>query len=106
MKTTLVVLFVLCAAAAFGQAVPSISNQPSVPVFVDHPLHAEPHAMAMQTPIAGGSADGYGYEKGEQPLWQFGPISEPVPLGDIARAYRREKMTGKKAEIVLEKQGS
>ncbi len=106
MKNTLVVLFVFCAAGAFGQAVATVSSQPSPAIFTDHPLHAEPHAMAMQTPIAGGSADNYGYEKGEQPLWQFGPISEPVPLGDIARAYRREKMTGKKAEIVLEKQGS
>ncbi len=105
MKTTLLVLLVLCAVGAFGQA-SSVSSQPAPAVFADHPLHAEPHAMATETPVAGGAADAYGYEKGEQPLWQFGPVSEPVPLGDIARAYRREKMTGKKAEILLEKQGS
>lgn len=62
--------------------------------------------MATETPVAGGAADAYGYAQGEQPLWEFGPVSQPVPLGDIARAYRKEKMTGKKAEILLEKQGS
>ncbi len=31
---------------------------------------------------------------------------EPTPLGDVARAYRREKLAAKKAEIVFEKQGS
>jgi len=30
----------------------------------------------------------------------------PAPLGDAARAYRKEKMAAKKAETVLEKQGS
>ncbi|HJX00497.1 MAG TPA: hypothetical protein VJ453_10060 [Terriglobales bacterium] len=106
MKTTLVVFIMLCAASAFGQAVGTISSQPTPAVFSEHPLHAEPHSMATQTPIAGGSADGYGYEKGEQPLWQFGPVAEPVALGDVARAYRKEKLTGKRAETILEKQGS
>jgi len=27
-------------------------------------------------------------------------------LGDVARAYRKEKVTAKKAELVFEKQGS
>jgi hypothetical protein len=106
MKSTLLLCFVLCAVGAFGQAAASISSEPTPFRVADHPLHAEPHAMATQTPIVGGSVDAYGYEKGEQPLWQFGPISEPVPLGDVARAYRKEKLTGKKAEIILEKQGS
>jgi len=39
-------------------------------------------------------------------LWEFGPVSQSVPLGDVARAYRREKLTVKKSEVILEKQGS
>jgi hypothetical protein len=39
-------------------------------------------------------------------LWEFGPVSQPTPLGDVARAYRKEKSVAKKAELVLEKQGS
>jgi hypothetical protein len=106
MKITLIVLFILCAAAAFGQNAAVIPAQPQPLVFTDHPLHAEPHAMAMERPIAGTSADYYSYAQGEQPLWQFGPVTEPVPLGDVARKYRQEKLTAKKSAIVLEKQGS
>lgn len=62
--------------------------------------------MACESPLVGAAADTYSYAKGERPLWEFGPVSEPVPLGDVARAYRKEKLTGKKAELILEKQGS
>ncbi|HEX3741187.1 MAG TPA: hypothetical protein VHV29_15930 [Terriglobales bacterium] len=105
MKITLLVLLILCTAAAFGQAA-VLSNQPQITVFPDHPQHAEPHAMAAEHPIAGTTADAYSYAKGERPLWEFGPVSEPTPLGDVARAYRNEKSTTKKAQIVFEKQGS
>ncbi len=106
MKTTLLILLVFCTAAAFGQAAATISSQPQPAQFNDHPLHAEPHSMATQTPIAGGAVDGYSYEKGERPLWEFGPIKQEVPLGDVARSYRREKQGLKKSEVVLDKQGS
>lgn len=106
MKTTLLIAFLLCTAAAFGQAQATLTSQPQPAIFPDHPQHAEPHAMATENPIAGGRSDSYAYEHGEQPLWQFGPISQPTPLGDVARAYRKEKTASKKAEVVLEKQGS
>lgn len=105
MKTTLLILILLCSAAAFGQAA-SISSQPQPAQFNDHPLHAGPHSMATPTPIAGGAADSYSYEKGERPLWEFGPVKQEVSLGDVARSYRKEKQGIKKAEVVLDKQGS
>jgi hypothetical protein len=105
MKTIFVVLFVLCATAAFAQA-GAVSSQPQVLELPDHPLHAGPHAMATESPIVGGDAGTYTYAQGERPLWEFGPVSVPVPLGDVARAYRKEKATAPKAEIVFEKQGS
>jgi|SRR5579863_24384 hypothetical protein len=106
MKTIFAVMFVLCAAAAFGQSAPVLSNQVSVTQFSDHPEHAQPHVMATESPLVGGFSDAYGYAQGEQPLWQFGPVSVPTPLGDVARAYRKEKQAARKSEFVFEKQGS
>src|SRR5580698_2469791 len=103
MKIALLALLVFATAAAFGQvSAPTISAQPTPAVFTDHPLHAEPHSMGIESPIAGTNADAYTYAHGEQPLWQFGPISTPTPLGDVARAYRKERSAAKKAELTLE----
>jgi len=46
---------------------------------------------------------GYYYAQGERPLWEFGPVSQPIPLGDIARAFRKEHAAAKKAQRVFEK---
>ena len=106
MRITLLILILFCAVAAFGQVQAGISSQ-SVPAqFAEHPEHASITPMATERPLVGVAPDNYSYAKGERPLWEFGPVSEPVPLGDIARAYRKEKSAAKKAEIVLEKQGS
>jgi hypothetical protein len=106
MRITLLVLFLFCTVAAFSQSAPVLSSQTSVTQFTEHPEHAEPHAMATERPIVGGASDAYTYAQGEQPLWQFGPSSVPTPLGDVARAYRKDRQSSKKAEFVLEKQGS
>ncbi|HTS04745.1 MAG TPA: hypothetical protein VMP68_04115 [Candidatus Eisenbacteria bacterium] len=104
MKHTLILVAILfCAAAAFGQ---SISSQPVLINVPDHPQHASYAPLASDQPLVGGSSNTYTFAHGEQPLWEFGPISQPVPLGDVARAYRKEKQVAKKAAIVLEKQGS
>ena len=106
MKTTLVVLFVLCAAMAFGQAAGVMSSDVQVIELTGHPQRASIHEMAPEQPLVGGTAATYSYAQGERPLWEFGPVSQEVPLGDVARAYRKEKLTAKKAEIIFEKQGS
>jgi len=106
MKTTLLVFCILCTAAAFGQNAAVVSSQPQVLELSGHPEHATLHAMAEEQSLVGGSPNTYTYAQGERPLWEFGPVSAPVPLGDVARAYRKEKLTLKKAEIVFEKQGS
>jgi hypothetical protein len=105
MKTTLVVLFVFCAGAAFGQAGGSISSQAAPISIPDHPGHADIHDMAPEHSLVGGGT--YTYAQGERPLWEFGsPLPVPTPLGDVARAFRKEKLTARKAEIIFEKQGS
>jgi len=106
MKTTLAVIFTLCAAAAFGQNGAVLSNQSQILEFPEHPQHAAPHAMGREQTIVGGSSDSYTVEHGERPLWEFGPVAEKPSLGDVARAYRKEKTTAKKAGFVFEKQGS
>jgi len=106
MKTLFTILFVLCAATAFGQFGSAVSGQPQILELPDHPQHAEIHDMATERPIVGGGPGTYTYAQGERPLWEFGPVSEPLPLGDVARAYRKEKLTAKKAEVIFEKQGS
>jgi hypothetical protein len=106
MKIIFVVLFILCAAAAFGQTAPVLPNQVQMVVIPDHPQHADRHELACEHPLVGGGADTYTFAQGERPLWEFGPVSQEIPLGDVARAYRQGKVAAKKAEIILEKQGS
>lgn len=106
MKTIFVVLFILCAASAFGQMAGGISSQAQILEFPTHPEHAAPHPMAQESPIVGGAYDTYTSAHGERPLWEFGPVKEEPSLGDVARAYRKGKLNSKKAEFVFEKQGS
>lgn len=105
MKTILFFGIILTSAVALGQA-GSLSSQAVPLTMPDHPQHASYSSMASESPIVGGSPDTYTYAQGERPLWEFGPVTQPTPLGDIARAYRREKVAAKKAEVILEKQGS
>ena len=107
MKTLLIVSVVLCSAAAFGQSGASALSNQAVPLQIaDHPQHASYTSMASENPLVGGGAETYSYARGERPLWEFGAVSEPVPLGDVARAFRKEKLTEKRAVKIVEKQGS
>ncbi len=107
MKTLIIAAVVLWSVAAVGQVGASaLSNQVTPLEMVDHPQHASYTRMACESPLVGGASDTYSYAQGERPLWEFGPVSVPVPLGDVARALRKEKLAAKKAEVVFEKQGS
>jgi len=106
MNKLILAMLVLCAAAAFGQAGTGGAVHVQPLQIANNPQHAERRPMATEQPLVGGGADTYSYAQGERPLWEFGPVSEPVPLGDIARAYRKQKQTATKAQFVFEKQGS
>ena len=103
MRTTILVFLILCTAAALGQSAGVLSNQPQIFHIPDHPQQAEPHALGFEHSLVGGGA--YTYARGERPLWEFGSMSNPVPLGDFARQVRKEKLTAKRAQKVFEKQG-
>jgi len=96
-------LLMFCCSAASAQGI----SATAVPAqFPDHPLHAEPHGMAIERPIVGQGPNTYTSEHGERPLWEFPNPEQAAPLGDIARAYRQKKLAAKKATMVLEKEGS
>jgi hypothetical protein len=104
MKTTIFVFCLLCATtSAVAQSAPSASQgQPQMLRIAENPLHASEHEMATEQSLLKSSA--YSYAQGERPLWEFGSISQPpVPLGDVARAYRTAHAQAKKAEVILEK---
>lgn len=104
MKTILFSLFFFCATTAFAQNGGGVlSNIPQPMTMVEHPLHASQHAMGQETSLLDTSV--YSYAKGEVPLAELGSIEYETPLGDVARAFRKEhaaKFT--KPVKVLEKQ--
>lgn len=103
MKTVFFAFLLLGASAAYAQSAPVLSNQPFVLQMPEHIEHAAQHDMAESQNLLQSGA--YTIEKGERPVWEFGPVSDPPkPLGDIARAYRKEHEFARKAEIVFEKE--
>ena len=101
MKTTIFILCLLCATAAFGQSVVSIApNAPSFQI-TDHPTRAISQAMPAEQNLLGTNSLTTGH--GEMPLWEVPSMSHEVPLGDSARALKKEHANAKKALLVLEK---
>jgi hypothetical protein len=103
MKTTICALCFLgfCATAAFAQNAPVLANIPQPLQMAEHAQHASEHSMAQESSLLGTSS--YTYAQGEQPLAQFGTLPRETPLGDVARAYRREHAAAARATIVLDK---
>lgn len=99
MKTTLFLLCLLFATAAFGQSYPSMSAIE----FGSHDMHAAPMPMSSSNDLLGGYGVVIGH--GEVPLADVPlPPKHEVPLGDIARQARKEHLTAKKADKVWESQ--
>jgi hypothetical protein len=106
MKTTMIavcfVFCLLCVTSAFAQSAAVLSNNPAMIVIPDHPQRASQHDMAQYDNLRG--SDAYTYVQGEQPLWEYASDKHETPLGDVARAYRKDHMIDRKATIVMEKQ--
>ena len=97
-KITIVVLSFfcfLCVTAAFGQTAPVLTNTPQPLQMPDHVQHATERAMAQETSLL--STSTYTYAQGEVPLAELGSLPYQVPLGDVARAYRKEHTAVAKA---------
>jgi hypothetical protein len=92
MKTALFAFFFLCATACFGQVANSTSSSPQPIAVPDHPQHASEHALAQESSLL--STSSYTYAQGERPLSDFpGTLKPETPLGDIARAFRKQRTT-------------
>jgi hypothetical protein len=103
MKTTLFVLCFLCATAALGQSAgggSALSSEPRVIEFPSHLGHASQRPMALEQNLLEKSS--YVYAHGERPLWEVAPVTNAMPLGDVARILRKEHETTKKADFVRE----
>jgi len=90
-----------CATAAFAQTAAVLTNTPQPLQMSDHVQRASEHSMGQESSLLGTSS--YTYATGEQPLADLGTIPYETPLGDIARAYRKEHAAAAKAVIVLDK---
>jgi hypothetical protein len=91
MKSTVLVLFLLFACAAFAQTA-SVGVQPVQGATFQpysHPEHASQHEMSTGQSLLG--EGGVTSAHGERPLWEFGSDKVEPSLGDVARAYRKEK---------------
>jgi hypothetical protein len=98
MKTLFFAAFVLCATAAFSQN-GSVLNSNSQPVYLpEHPEHASHHALGQETTLLDTSV--YSYAQGEVPLSELGSIEYETPLGDVARALRKERALNAPAKPV------
>src|SRR5271169_5647557 len=105
MKTAIVVLCVLCAAAAFGQAASAsmyggLTGPTGNVEFFSHPEHASQQGMAQEQNLLLNSQ--YLSANGERPLWEVAPVSHALPLGDMARMLKKEHEAVKKAKIIWE----
>jgi len=97
-KTTILALCFLCATAAFGQI--SLSSEAHPTEFSSHQEHASQPGMARSQNVMEQSTSFHG--QGQRPLWEVQPAARTIPLGDIARAVRKEHAAAKKSTIVWE----
>lgn len=101
MKTTLFALLFLTATAAFGQSV--ISSEPQPVQLSSHQQRAaQGYLQHEESLLLSSGGENGGNSRGERPLWEVGakPAAE-VPLGDVARAFRNQHATAKKAVKIV-----
>jgi len=101
MKTTLFVLCLFCAAGAVAQGGIQgsvLSNEVSIFHMPSHVERASRQSVTQGQSLL--EASGSSYARGEKPLWEVAPQTVVVPLGDTARALRKQHAEAKKATIV------
>lgn len=104
MKTVFCLFCVSLASTAFGQnvgaAASALSSEPVRIALPEHPEHASEKPMLTEQSLLHTST--FTAAHGERPLWEVAPVKEEVPLGDVARAYRREHNILKRSATVVE----
>ena len=90
----------VCTSAAFAQSVAgatAMSGDAQMLQMPGHPSHASEKSMDSAKSLFTGS--GSSFAKGEIPLWEVAPTTVVVPLGDSARALKKEHAEAKKAQV-------
>jgi hypothetical protein len=100
MKTTFFVLCFcfLCGTLAVAQAGSSLNSEPQQLSFATHAERASQQPLAQAQDLSEKSS--YTYAQGEIPLWEVHVPAAEVPLGDVARMFRKEHAVVKKANVV------
>ena len=99
-KNLIAVCFVLCAGACLAQSAgvgSTLSNEPQMLVMPSHQATASERALSTGKNLFTGS--GSVSAKGERPLWEVAPNNVPVPLGESARALKKQHGEAKKAQV-------
>lgn len=99
MKTTLLVLCLLCSTAAFAQFYAAGASRDSTPVIYQspsHPQHADYAPLRQEHSVISGS---YSSAQGERPASDF-PQAPGISLGDYARQFRKQHDVLKKSRVV------
>jgi hypothetical protein len=108
MKTGLLIASLLFTTAALGQSLGSGFAQPylSTPyTMVTHDSHASYRSMAQEQNITEGG-NSVTVAEGEIPLAEVPlPPHQEMSLGEVARLYRKEHESAKKAAFIFEEQG-
>ena len=94
-------IFIAVAGASAQAGGGTLSNQPQILNIPSHPEHATVQALLPEQSLLQGST--VTAAKGELPLWDTPQkVTYVMPLGDVARFYRREHEVAKKAVLVKE----
>jgi hypothetical protein len=80
----------------------ALSNQPQIFDIPSHPERASRQALAQEQSLLDPSTTTSA--KGERPLWDVPKqqVTYVMPLGDVARFYRKQHEVAKKAVLVKE----
>ncbi len=102
----LIPLLLLLGVGAFGQSTigaggPQMESAWAPP---DHSLRAEPHGLSAERDLR--ERGGVSMARGELPAWEVLNPAEEIPLGDVARNYRKQHAAAKRARIVWEQVGN
>ncbi len=104
MKNTLSVVcflfLILFGTAALAQtAGPVLSGEISSGIsFTSHTMRASQPVLPQEQNLLGYSSNPSAH--GDRPLWEFAQPRQEVPLGDVAREYRKLRADNKKTLIV------
>jgi hypothetical protein len=101
MKIILVLSCIFFASLTWGQASLSVMNGQPQPLHqASNPKHASQVPMSREESLL--SSGAYTSGKGERPLWEVAPPSHTTPLGDVARALKKEHEAARKATFIRE----